>query len=31
LKDGRGTIQLERKQDMQKRGLASPYNGDASR
>jgi hypothetical protein len=29
LKDGRDAIQLERKSDMRKRGLASPDNGDA--
>ena len=29
LKDGREAIQLERKSDMRKRGLASPDNGDA--
>lgn len=29
LKDGKDTIQLEKKSDMKKRGLASPDNGDA--
>lgn len=29
LKDGKDAIQLERKADMKKRGLASPDNGDA--
>ena len=29
MKDGRDAIQLERKEDMRKRGLASPDNGDA--
>jgi hypothetical protein len=29
IKDGRDAIQLERKEDMKKRGLASPDNGDA--
>ena len=29
MKDGRDAIQLERKEDMKKRGLASPDNGDA--
>ena len=29
LRDGRDAIQLERKEDMKRRGLASPDNGDA--
>jgi hypothetical protein len=29
LRDGRDAIQLERKEDMRRRGLASPDNGDA--
>jgi hypothetical protein len=29
IKDSRDAIQLERKEDMKKRGLASPDNGDA--
>jgi hypothetical protein len=29
LRDGRDAIQLERKEDMKRRGLASPGNGDA--
>ncbi len=29
LRDGRDSIQLERKDDMKRRGLASPDNGDA--
>ena len=29
LRDGRAAIQLERKEDMKRRGLASPDNGDA--
>jgi hypothetical protein len=29
MRDGRDVIQLERKEDMQKRGLASPDDGDA--
>ena len=29
LRDGRDVIQLERKEDMKRRGLASPDNGDA--
>jgi hypothetical protein len=29
LRDGRDAIQLERKEDMKRRGLASPDNGDS--